>query len=128
MVYECSVCGRETKSRHAVKGDGSMFRLVDRFRDYSKSVCGAIFLSSSYALTFSTPAVILHFNLGSFLSSAVRHSEERQRVKGILIRAADAEFDVPGKCCRTCRRIESCYREASERREFIHAAARVRGV
>jgi hypothetical protein len=30
-----SALQRETKSRPAVKGDGSMFRLVDRFRDYS---------------------------------------------------------------------------------------------
>jgi hypothetical protein len=27
---------RETKSRHALKHDGSLFRLVDRFSDYSR--------------------------------------------------------------------------------------------
>ncbi len=58
--------------------------------------------------------------LGALLSaSAVRHSEERQRVEGVLIRAADAEFDMPGEPGRSYTRIECCRREASERREHI---------
>jgi hypothetical protein len=60
--------------------------------------------------------------LGPLLSaSAVRHSEERQRVEGVLIRAADAEFDVPRESGRSYTRIECCRREASERREHIDA-------
>ena len=54
-------------------------------------------------------------------TSAVRHSEERQRIEGVLIRAADAEFDVPGEPGRSYTRIECCHREASERREHIDA-------
>jgi hypothetical protein len=58
--------------------------------------------------------------LGPLLSaSAVRHSEERQRVERVLIRAADAEFDVPGERRGSLRRIERRCREASERREHI---------
>ena len=52
-------------------------------------------------------------------TSAVRHSEERQRVEGVLIRAADAEWDVPGEPRRSYTPIECCHREASERREHI---------
>jgi len=60
--------------------------------------------------------------LGPLLStSAVRHSEERQRVERVLIRAADAEIDVPRKSGRSYTRIECCRREASERREHIDA-------
>ena len=55
-----------------------------------------------------------------FLSTAaVCHSEERQRVEGVLIRAADAELDVPGEPGRSYTRIECCHREASECREHI---------
>jgi hypothetical protein len=52
-------------------------------------------------------------------TSAVRHSEEGQRVEGVLIRAADAEFDVPGEPHGSYTRIECCRRETSERREHI---------
>ncbi len=55
-------------------------------------------------------------------TAAVCHSEERQRVEGVLIRAADAEFDVPGEPRRSYTRIECCRREASERREHIDTA------
>jgi hypothetical protein len=57
----------------------------------------------------------------SLSTSAVRHTEECQRVKGVLIRAADAEFDVPGEPGWSYTRIECCDRETSERREHIHA-------
>ena len=55
-------------------------------------------------------------------TAAVCHSEERQRVEGVLIRAADAEVDVPGEPRRSYTCIESCRREASERREHIDTA------
>ena len=55
-------------------------------------------------------------------TAAVCHSEERQRVVGILIRAADAELDVPGEARRSYSRIECCYRDASERQEHIDTA------
>src|SRR5215470_18829654 len=51
-----------------------------------------------------------------FSTSPVRHCEKHQRVKGILVRAIDAEFDVPGKPRRSHARIEYCHREVSERR------------
>src|SRR5262245_46738852 len=54
-------------------------------------------------------------------ASAVPHSEERQRVEGVLIRAADAELDVPRESGRSYTRIECCRREASERRKYIDA-------
>ena len=64
--------------------------------------------------------MIVPILLGPLLSaSAVRHSEERQRVEGVLIRAATTEFDVPRESGRSHTRIESCRREASERREHI---------
>jgi hypothetical protein len=66
--------------------------------------------------------MIVPILLGPLLSaSAVRHSEERQRVEGVLIRAADAEFDVPGEPHWSYARIERCSRETSERREHIDA-------
>jgi hypothetical protein len=66
--------------------------------------------------------MIVPILLGPLLSaSAVRHSEERQRVEGVLIRAADAEFDVPRESGRSYTRIECCRREASERQEHIDA-------
>src|SRR4029077_14282399 len=66
--------------------------------------------------------MIVPILLGPLLSaSAVRHSEERQRVEGVLIRAADAEFDVPRESGRSYTRIECCHREAAERREHIDA-------
>ena len=34
-------CGGEAKSRHAVKHDGSLPRLVDRFQRLLRAVCGA---------------------------------------------------------------------------------------
>ena len=54
-------------------------------------------------------------------TAAVCHSEEPQRVEGVLSRAADAEVDVPGEPRRSYTCIESCRREASERREHIDA-------
>ena len=47
----------------------------------------------------------------SLSTSAVRHTEECQRVKGVLIGAADAEFDVPGEPGWSYTRIECCDRE-----------------
>ena len=55
-------------------------------------------------------------------TAAVCHSEERQRVEGVLIRAAEAEIDVPGELRRSYTRIECCRREASERREHVDTA------
>src|SRR5262245_56302995 len=54
-------------------------------------------------------------------ASPVRHSEDRQRVERVLIRAADAEFDVPRESGRSYTRIECCHCETSERREHIDA-------
>jgi hypothetical protein len=52
-------------------------------------------------------------------TSAVRHTEECQRVEGARGRAAVAEFDVPGERRGSLRRIERRRRETSERREHI---------
>jgi hypothetical protein len=52
-------------------------------------------------------------------TSAVRHTEECQRVKGARGRAAIAEFDMPGERRWSLRRIERRRCEASERREHI---------
>ena len=63
----------------------------------------------------------LHNSRPVLTTSAVCVSEERQRVEGVLIRAADAEFDVPGEPRWSYARIERCNSEASERREHIDA-------
>jgi hypothetical protein len=54
-------------------------------------------------------------------TSAIRHSKERQRVVGVLVWAADTEFDVPSERRWIHRRVERCRHGISEPRECIDA-------
>ena len=54
----------------------------------------------------------------------VGQSEERQRVVGMLGRAATAEFDMPGERCGSRIRVERRRRAVSEPREHVDAAGR----
>src|SRR6476660_3086503 len=55
------------------------------------------------------------------LISAVRHSQVRHRVVGVLAWAAHTEFDVPAELCWIPRRINRRRRGISEPRESIDA-------
>jgi len=48
----------ETKSRHAVKHDGSLPRLVDRFQRLLRAVCGAVCSVEAVRSLFCRPAVV----------------------------------------------------------------------